>query len=110
MGEKREIGEAVLKMYYIAKVENIPNIDLHSVLEVFTDKWAMRGVDWCKQRKYINNRGITKRGVRYIKKRLGDEGEDLSRLKATMLRILSGETVERRDENGKNGTERTEGI
>jgi hypothetical protein len=86
MSDKREIGEAVLKMYFIAKTEKIPDIDVHTILETFTNDWVNRGVSWCRQRKYLLDSGITRRGIRYIKGRITKD--EYPELRDTMVNVL----------------------
>ena len=77
VSEKREIGEAVLKMYYVASIEGVQGIDLHNRLDALIESdWMCRGLSWCQERKYITrSHGLTRRGLRYAK-RLFEDQED----------------------------------
>lgn len=97
MGNKREIGEAVLKMYFVAMTEKIPDVDVHSIFELYTNNWATKGVEWCRQRNYLSDSGITKRGLRYIRGKVKEE--DYPELRDTMIRILNEESEKAKEKS-----------
>lgn len=91
MSDKRLIGESALKMFYIAKREGISGIDFHTRLQALMKEydWATRGIAWCIERNYLTDAGITKRGLRYAKKIIKEDGQEYKKLKNIMLEILN---------------------